>query len=366
MGESYESLYTKHKAFRAPSAKILVDKKEIDRDKINIISIVVSESALNDKSGICDIEISDVFDTKTSKLNEKVKSTFVVDKPIEIQMGYASTECVFYGLISGVKLNFSSSDGSGVIMSVQGVDGKGILKKAKECSAENNPSTNDVVKKLLTNCTSAKAAKKIEVGQLMNFETPLRQSKTTDNDFLEEIAKYTLSNYYMSRGTAFFKNALSKVDKCISLEYGKSLISFEHEISMDNQVISVEVTGVDLTQKKVTGKSTDIGMAGKGKWAGQICKQDDSLEESVDVQLATSEDLAKKIAKALLTWKAMNLVRCKGTCIGLPEIQVGKWMQVEGMSDYIDSEYFITDVTHIYDENGYITKFNLKGAKKPK
>ena len=69
----------------------------------------------------------------------------------------------------------------------------------------------------------------------------------------------------------------------------------------------------------------------------------------------------KLLAKSVLDERLMGHVYCTGECVGIPEIEPGKFMEVGKLDTSINGKYYITRVKHVLDEAGYFTKFELKG-----
>lgn len=362
----YESLRKKYKDFRVPQVAVYVKGQKIDLTKFSLSSAVVDATAENEAAGVCELLFVGVYDPKKSRVDTTLMEALEINQSLEVRMGYGEPSCVFYGKIDEVEIQYNLGEEEGPTLRVTGIDAKGILMKAREDQSKNLESTKEVVNGILGQCKSDGAAKELKVGNLLQFETPLRQEKTSDFNFLCEVARLTNSSFFVSCGVVYFQDVLSKTDVCISLAWGKNLMRFSRSLDMSRQVSKVVVTGTKMEDSQpVKGEASDVTMAGSGKLASasyRAVKPETELENA----LATSEKIAKAIAQSELNQIAMHYVTCTGACIGLPEIEVGKWMKVEGMSEYVDSTYFIYKVRHRFDQQGYLTEFTLKGARSPK
>lgn len=361
----YESLRKKYQDFRVPQVAVYVKGQKIDLTHYNLASVTVDSTAENTAAGVCELVFTGIFDAKNSKVDTRLMNALEINQPIEVRMGYATPSCVFFGKIDNIELNFSMG-GNGPTLRVLGIDAKAVLMKARQDESKNLESTKDVVQGILNQCKSDGAVKSVEIGNLLKFETPLRQEKASDFNFLCEVARLTNANFFVSNGTMYFKDVLSSVDSCITLKWGKSLINFNRVLDLSRQVSKVVVTGTKIQDSEpVKGEASSVTMAGSGKLAVQAYRNVKPVHE-IENALATTQAIATAMAKAELNRIAMHYVTCTGACVGIPEIEVGKWMKVEGMSEFVDSTYFIYRVTHVYDENGFITRFVLKGARTPR
>ena len=60
---------------------------------------------------------------------------------------------------------------------------------------------------------------------------------------------------------------------------------------------------------------------------------------------------------------ALNYVSGSGLCLGLPELIPGRFITIEGLDGDTVGDYFITKVRHQFGSSGYLTQFEVKGAK---
>ena len=57
----------------------------------------------------------------------------------------------------------------------------------------------------------------------------------------------------------------------------------------------------------------------------------------------------------------MNLIIGEGTCLGRPDLILGKTLEITGLSKKFSGIYYITGVIHRYrSDRGYITEFRVK------
>ena len=363
---SYEDLQKKYQEFRVPQIAVYVAGKKLDLTRYHLVSATVDATAENEAAGVCELNFSGIFDAKNSEIDTSLLGILEVNKSLEIRMGYSAPVCVFYGKIDTVNVDFSFGEEDGPSLRVGGIDAKGLLMKARQDESKNLESTKEVVQAILDGCKKDDAAKSVKVGALLQFETPLRQEKTSDFNFLCEVARLTNSRFFVSNGEIVFDNVLkSDSDRCVDLAWGKSLMRFTRTVDFSHQVYKVIVTGTKKEDSAaLKGEATKAGVAGSGKLASAFFSKE-KPETEIENALATSEKIAAAIAQAELDRIALDFVTCTGACIGLPDIEVGKWMKISGMGKYVDSTYFVYTVRHIFDSNGYITEFTLKSAKMP-
>jgi hypothetical protein len=51
------------------------------------------------------------------------------------------------------------------------------------------------------------------------------------------------------------------------------------------------------------------------------------------------------------------------TCVGIPELEPGRFIEITGLGSPAANKFYVTDVTHTFNEAGYQTKLQGKAAK---
>ena len=53
--------------------------------------------------------------------------------------------------------------------------------------------------------------------------------------------------------------------------------------------------------------------------------------------------------------------KANGTCIGMPEIVPGRFLKISDVDSLINKKFYVTDVTHTINYNGFLTSFAAEG-----
>ena len=197
--------------------------------------------------------------------------------------------------------------------------------------------------------------------------------------FLMERARrigYELTLEDVSAGvvTFGFKPTSAVKDPTYVLEWGKTLISFQPNLQMTNQVSQVTVNGWDPTaKKKFKATVTRSQLAGTG--AGIVNPSDLGVNDSgmaqkqeivVDRPIQSQAE-ANSLAASTLVQIAQTLVEAKGKTIGLPDLRAGVKIQIKGLGTRFSGpqsgkpfSYLITATTHTISESGYTTDFTAR------
>jgi phage protein D len=153
----------------------------------------------------------------------------------------------------------------------------------------------------------------------------------------------------------------------LTLEWGKSLISFSPRLSTHNAVTQVTVRGVQTSQGK--GKDPLVGTAQAGdeqvvmgaETGSQVAQRTfgDHLVLVQDHNIASAQE-ANEMARAHLETQAMDFISGKGSCIGNPDLKSRMVIELKGLGKRFSGNYYVTSTTHAISTGGYRTDFDVK------
>jgi len=148
------------------------------------------------------------------------------------------------------------------------------------------------------------------------------------------------------------------------LEWGKSLISFRPTLTTARQVSEVVVRGWD--------RRTNKPIEEKANWQDQVAAgpERDRMNLMAQAFGGRSEVItnrpvhtaaeAKQMAKDILRGQLQDSVKASGTTIGLPDLRAGRKLEIAGLGDRFNGEYYVTSSTHVIGESGYRTDFEAR------
>jgi phage protein D len=169
--------------------------------------------------------------------------------------------------------------------------------------------------------------------------------------------RFAPSDHGQSLGTAVYE-----------LRLGQSLIDFRPRITTANQFKSVTVNGWNRrTQERISetisfDDSEMQDLNGDLRYLLCMC---DAREELVVDEPVWTENEAKARAKALLLDQSKQMVKASGTTVGLPLLRAGTKVRIEQAGARLNGEYFVTKTQHIFNDSGYITKFDARREHVP-
>jgi len=149
------------------------------------------------------------------------------------------------------------------------------------------------------------------------------------------------------------------------LSFGKSLVEFQPELSTAKQVGKVTVVGWDNKKKeqiKATATRDHIKTKGVGPKGRQeaIEQSFGDREEVISDRPVNSKKEAQKLAVETLEQIAKDMVKARGTVVGLPDLRAGTVVTVDGMGSRFSGRYFLTGTTHAITDAGYTTQFECR------
>ena len=202
-------------------------------------------------------------------------------------------------------------------------------------------------------------------------ETPydhLFQDDQYDIVFLMERARridYDLYVVEEKTDTIYFGPSDEQKRVTFNLEYGKSLIQFQPNLTTANQVAKVTVHGWNAARKQrisesVTRDQIEIKNEGKGKGQFDIANAFGDREEIVTTPPVESKAEAKRVAKDTLRKIVKDMIKGTGSTIGLPDLRAGSILNITGLGERFSGRYFVTATTHTINDSGYTTQFECR------
>lgn len=344
---------------------IIIGGSKLSKSEYPVIEInthsTLETSTMND----CEFTVFVGYDYEKHGFDKDIYSIFQMGKQVEVKLGYGSTlKGVFNGYINSVGCNFSES---GIVVRVQCLDAKGVLKNKYEWSAKEDPNDIDLIKGVLQRCCSMYGAidmsgvdesqkKKVKVDRIVQKQDAL--------SYLIKYAKsygYTFCTFYKKIYFGKFTVAEAKSIPGVSLSWGKNLLSFQHEADLTNQIGTVKVIGYNKKREKVEGKCSKLSGKGKsGSELAAVAKDKTIILEEIEAENAS---IANQLARGVLSRSAGKFVHCQGRIIGLPEVCIGSKITIEQTLKGINGDYILSEVTHSFSGQGYITEFKATSSK---
>jgi len=187
------------------------------------------------------------------------------------------------------------------------------------------------------------------------------QNGETNYAFIKKIAERNFFEFSIKERNVYFGPPQKNATPVITLEYGRSLLSFTPELNTSNQVSEVVVRGWDpKTKKEIVGKAKK--QSGGGQSGGEVMgKIYGTVEQAVTDTPIYSQQQADLLAQSIFDKRSVGLVQGSAECIGIPEIRAGTCVAFQGLGKKFSQTYFVEKSTHTIDDAGYKTTFNVRG-----
>jgi phage protein D len=225
-----------------------------------------------------------------------------------------------------------------------------------------------------------------EVDPTTRYRPITIKKSVTYVEFLKDAAKRVGYDFFITNNTLFFINPRkerkipkrkgkndndsnnSKQSQLI-LKWHANLQEFAPTINMSNLIPEVEVRGNLPNSRKLVVKKASVGdeevvenphqQEGNTATGSQLAHRLKHEKLEITDRNFYTEEEATDIAKAELNIVGDKLVTASGSMIGYPDLTPGQYIRIEGVGKQLSGKYYVTDVTHTIDANGYSTKFNV-------
>ena len=332
--------------YYAPDFKVLVEGRELD---------ATTHGDILDLSVVMDIDNLTSFDMTVNNWDDKSfdfkysdTTTFDIGKRVDIQMGYANDmRFMASGLIQSLSPRFPESGAP--TLSVSGVDRRVKLRDRKPTQKDMKQwakqKDDQIVRTIAT-----RNGLDVDVSPT-NQEHPIVVQKNQDDlTFLMERAKRIDFDFFLRINPKTGKDTLCFVSptdnrdarraKMYMFEWGKNLINYNTQLTLNKQVASVTVQGWDpATKSKISYKATAKDLPEtKGAGTNGPKAVEDRLAKREDIvvdQPVSSVQEAKELAISQLRERAYGFLTGTGKVIGLPDMRPGDIVATsDGLATY--------------------------------
>lgn len=205
----------------------------------------------------------------------------------------------------------------------------------------------------------------------------LVQGNRTDFEFLAALARFLRFEVVVEGRTLRFRRPADQQAPLYTLVWmprGVGFVpgapvfplrSFTPRLDVRQQVAAVEVTGLDpLSREPFVGRAgagaetARMGTETAADLAARAYGAAHTLTVS-DEPVATQAE-AEQRARALFNERAMELVRGRGTTLGLAGLVPGTAVRLEGLGPRFSGAYYVTGATHTLDDSGFTTAFDVR------
>ena len=201
------------------------------------------------------------------------------------------------------------------------------------------------------------------------------QANTSDWDFLSGRAREIGFEVGVEEGKFSFRKPTPSTEgpadgdfatqDPTQLVLGQELLEFTPRVTSSGQVKEVQVRGWDPMEKRVL-----VGSAQAAATSARLAASPGSLASvfgdpvhvTVDRPLG-SQSALEAAAKAIAEGIASTFAEAEGTARGNPRLKAGAAVSVGVVADDFAGQYTLTQTRHVFDSNGYRTRFVVSGRQ---
>ena len=192
------------------------------------------------------------------------------------------------------------------------------------------------------------------------------QNNQTNMEFLQARAERIGYQVWSSEGKLYFKKGDAVLGQGPELIYGENLRDFQPCYTVSGQADTMTVKGWDPKGKAAitSQKSPNAGLnqGGLGKTGGAAASSAFSSAEAIiiDRPVFTAAE-AEALATGLSNDISRDFVQAEGLCYGDPDVKAGWQITIKNVGTRFSGKYLVTSATHIYNADGYTTRFSITG-----
>jgi phage protein D len=356
--------------FYVPAFEVRVGEQPLDRDTVHDITQVTYKDDIKEIDSF-EITINN-WDAAAAKPTFKYSDQQLFDpgKKIELHMGYFGrddTRKMLTGEITSLRPAFPA--GGAPTLAISGLNVLHRLRKEQASHAYENMTDNEIARQVAGRLGIPIRTDENAAGQQERYQY-IFQDNQYDILFLMERARrigYDLFVEEMARGGSrlYFGPSVNVGQVTYELNYGRSLIEFQPNLTTANQVGQVTVRGWDAVRKQAieaTVNRSQIRTRGVGSAGGQqqIEQAFNQRQEIIADRPVNSQQEATTLARETLERIAKDMIKGSGSVVGLPDLRAGSVVHLAGLGERFSGRYFVTATTHTIGDSGYTTKFDCR------
>lgn len=311
----------------------------------------VSVDATMDGADRFDLTMASRFDHETSEFVDFDWDDVPVGEHVEIALGYQTPEelsTMFVGSITELGTDFPS--GGAPTISVSGYGRYHELTTRVVTEQWKDQTDAEIVEEIAGEYGLEPDVKQTEDDASREVDY---NNEESDADYLEKLAERNDDGedhyrVYARRNELVFRPPAKDSEPVLELAYGESLDSFSPSFIDARTLDGIEVRHWDPEKKEeIVGTAGDV----------------DGQRTRTVKRPVSSQTEAEDIARRLLHEREDEQFQGSGETIGLPDLDVDQTVDLTGLGKRFSGTYYITDVTHTIDTNGYRTSFDVRLAR---
>lgn len=348
MADDFQTLAEKYNNFAAPAMKLYVGSTEVISEQGLVIeNLSVSLSA--SQSGSVHFNVVNAFQLSSRTYMQQIKNTFQLGSTLKVELGYGSnTTSIFQGYISELSLDY----GEVPEIAVTALDVRRLLMDTvHQGYVRKVTGYSQAFQELMEGYSAFYDT--LEVEATSEELTQLIQ-KDTDYRFIQEqLCANSDREFIVVGGTVYFRTPKKDKEAVVLLQWGEGLMSFQERKNLCNQTIRVH----GRAENKRDNCTVEVTVNTEGS------ATDFMVIREYQKPALIGEAAIRKYAEQLANKQMGKYNGGSGTCIGLPELMPGVYIQLGNLDSKKPKKYYISSVKHSFGSGGFTTQFDVEGSE---
>ena len=360
---------TKYGDFQHPIMVLTIDGKDISKNDAGfVVSDIEVELTSGYEASIATFCIYNTFDNETSQFKtDEVKKYICIGSGVEIALGYEmEAREVFSGFISRVNFFYEAGEMPGI--RVTAMDVKGVMMANRYSRQLTASSFGEAVKEILKNgpyigMINSRLIRGIEVSDTPDkmlsgsdynkaSDRTIEMVSESDYEFVVKAAKRYNYEFFTECGTVYFRKAKQNAEVVMEMGPADGLLSFDVEYDVTGLVETIKARGTDVGKARVIEAkqkfNQKISMGNKAK---KLIKNSEKVY--IDSTISSKEEADYRV-DSLMEEMSYRFGSLQCTCIGMPELLPGKFLELLYLGEPVENLFYLTKVVHRLDSTrGY-------------
>ncbi len=368
---NFQDLKIKYDNFQHPMVVLTIDGKDFAKSNPGIVvSDLEVELTSGYEASIATFGLYNTFDNDTSHFRiEEIKQYIYIGSGVEIAFGYEKeVRQIFNGFISRVNFFYEAGEVPGI--RVTAMDVKGVMMANRYSRQLTASSFGEAVKEILSKgpylgLTNSRLIKGIEVSdtpdKTMNTSDSTKASDRTiemvaesDYEFVVKAAKKYNYEFFTECGTVYFRKSKQNAEVVMEMGPADGLRNFDVEYDVTGLVETIKARSTDVSKGRVIESKQNFNQKiSMGNKAKKLIKNSEKVYLDATI---TSKEEADYRVNSLMEEMSYRFGTLQCTCIGMPELLPGKFLELQSLGEPVDNQFYLTKVIHKIDSiRGYET-----------
>jgi len=193
----------------------------------------------------------------------------------------------------------------------------------------------------------------------------ISQVNQTDFQLISHLTQQLGVEFWLDDDTLSVSERSLADDSELELRYGRELSAFEAKADLSDQVSELSVTSWSALEKAIIKQTVNhqiMANESSGKTGGEIVKSMiGQRHQRLVNQMPVNDEHARIIAEAEYRLQARRFVTGRGLCEVGGHLRIGTLLNLEGLGNLFEGQYYVNEVTHLFDSNlGFRSEFEVE------